>query len=251
MRRQDAAQADRVAVDRAPQVAGDEVALVRAVEVVARAGAGAAGGVETLAAYSIRTSQVPVRSTAGGGRRLLLDARRLRQHGEEPLGHDLLVARGHHVGADREARLAPARPSPRAGKSEMRGSLSKSSFATASPVDARASPGPSGSAATGMRFESPSGGVTEVVTPAIGRDALRDVVEPRRPDLRISASWSRFIHISTAISIADRLFLADLEAAGEAVVGRAAAPRPPSRGPCGRAAGRPPAGRAGTCRRCR
>ena len=75
---------------------------------------------------------------------------------------------------------------PRAGKSEMRGSLSKSSFATASPVV------PSFALSqriwrTGMRFESPSAGVTEVVTPAIGARRLA-IVSTQEAQTRISAS---------------------------------------------------------------
>ncbi len=68
----------------------------------------------------------------------------------------------------------------------MRGSLSKSSFATASPVV------PSFALSqriwrTGMRFESPSGGTTEVVTPAIG--AMRfAIVSTHEAQVRISAS---------------------------------------------------------------
>ena len=75
---------------------------------------------------------------------------------------------------------------PRAGKTEMRGSLSNSSFATASPVV------PSFALShriwrTGMRFERPSGGVTEVVTPSIGA-IRRAIVSTQDAHTRISAS---------------------------------------------------------------
>jgi len=75
---------------------------------------------------------------------------------------------------------------PLAGKSEMRGSLSKSSFATASPVV----PSFVRSQRTwrsGMRFESPSAGVTEVVTPAMGA-RRRAMVSSQDAHVRTSAS---------------------------------------------------------------
>lgn len=68
----------------------------------------------------------------------------------------------------------------------MRGSLSKSSFATASPVV------PSFALSqrtwrTGMRFESSSAGVTDVVTPSIGA-IRRAIVSTQEAQTRISAS---------------------------------------------------------------
>ena len=52
----------------------------------------------------------------------------------------------------------------------------------------------------GMRLESPSGCVTEVVTPSIAV-TRRAIVSSHETHAFHSASWSRFIHISTAISI--------------------------------------------------
>ena len=90
-----------VAVDRAGEVARDEVALVRAVDARCRAAAGAARGVDAPAAYSMRTSHRPLTSAAGGagaGARVLapagFDSDRV-----QPLGDDLLVAGRHHVRA--------------------------------------------------------------------------------------------------------------------------------------------------------
>ena len=122
---------------------------------------------KTLAAYSIRTSQVPGRSTSGAALAFSSAARRLRQDGEQPLGHDLLVARRHHVRADREPRLVRSRAFRAPGRARCAASLSNRSFATASPVV------PSSARSqriwsSGIRFDSPSAGVTELVTPAIG-----------------------------------------------------------------------------------
>ena len=90
-------------------------------------------------------------------------------------------------------------PRPRAGKSETRGAVSKSCRATASPLTPRRFRSQR-ICRTGIRFESESGGVTAVVTPSI---AFTLVAMWSIHDCHAfhSASWSRFIHISTAMSI--------------------------------------------------
>ena len=88
-----AAEPHRVAVDRAGEIAGDEVALVRAVDLGAALAQVQARAWSVAAAYSIRTSQPPDRSAAGGAGVFTGVARRLAQHGVQAVGDDLLVAR--------------------------------------------------------------------------------------------------------------------------------------------------------------
>src|SRR5258706_3647228 len=93
----EAAEAHAVAVDRSREVAGNEIAAVGAVDLVA-----ALAQVQLVVRDPRRVLDLHVPLAAqvrgrGRGRWRLVLVRRTGQEGEEAVGHDLLVARRHHV----------------------------------------------------------------------------------------------------------------------------------------------------------
>ena len=194
----------RVAVDRAGEIARDEVALVRALDLRCPAGAGEARASTPPPRMDLH---VPAAGQVAGRRRRRLRrrARRLAQHGVQPIGDDLLVARRHHVGRDRDAGPAIADRSP-ASRRPRRSCVMRGSPSNSVRDDRLA--GRRRACARSQRIAQRRRLVRQAVGLRRSRWSRRRRSSPcaamwsSQPVQRFhSASWSRFTHISTAISI--------------------------------------------------
>ena len=177
---------------------GDEVALMRAVDLALRAGAGAAHDAPTPAAYWICTSHAPERSAARcGGRLGVAAAGGFDSTACSRSATICLFAGRHHVGRDGDAGHAGS-PPPAARRARC--AVRRRGAPARRPRRRhRTSRDPSARAATASCSRAPR--LHDLGRHAVDRLHLRgDVIEPAVQRFH-SASWSRFTHISTAISM--------------------------------------------------
>ena len=200
---------------------------------------------DLLAAYSMSTCHSPVRSAAGAAAGGSLRRARARQDGVQPIGDDPLLAGRHHVGRDGDAGLSLA--APREGGDARRAVQELPHHLLAGEAEARSRS--QRTISEGVLFERPLGCSTEVVTPGTRAHALRDVVEPRDPALQLGLVVALHPHLD-GHQHPDGFLLPDLQAAGEAVMGRAVDPGRLDQVLAPEQQARRSAVRAGTCRRC-